>query len=77
MEVCLVDWTCGFPMIVAAGQALAVCNCLIDSEVIMCGGDGRPDFQLLRRRQHAYPAILGAVDLLGLDGQIAATQTDL
>jgi ATP-dependent DNA ligase len=51
-----VDWTCAFPMIVAAVEALAVRNCLIDGEVIMCGGDGLPDFQLLRRRQHTDPA---------------------
>ena len=63
-----IDWTCGFPMIVAAVEALAVRNCLIDGEVIMCGGDGLPDFQLLRRRQHTDPAILCAFDLLGLDG---------
>ena len=31
-----VDWTCGFPMIVAAVEALAVRNCLIDGEVITC-----------------------------------------
>ena len=63
-----VDWTCAFPMIVAAVETLAVRNCLIDGEVIMCGGDGLPDFKLLRRRQHTDPAILCTFDLLGLDG---------
>jgi len=63
-----VDWTHGFPAIVAAVEALAARNCLIDGEVIACGGDGLADFQLLRRRQHADPAILCAFDLLGLDG---------
>jgi hypothetical protein len=35
-----VDWTCAFPIIVAAVETLAVRNCLIDGEVIMRGGDG-------------------------------------
>jgi ATP-dependent DNA ligase len=61
-----VDWTHGFPAVVAAVEALAARNCLIDGEVIACDGDGLADFQLLRRRQHADPAC--AFDLLGLDG---------
>jgi len=64
-----VDWTCGFPMIVAAVQALAARSCLIDGEVITCDGDGLADFQLLRRRQNTDPAILCAFDLLGVDGR--------
>jgi bifunctional non-homologous end joining protein LigD len=63
-----VDWTCAFPMIVAAVEALPVRNCLIDGEVIMCDGNGVADFQLLRWRHYADPAILCAFDLLGLDG---------
>ena len=64
-----VDWTCGFPMIVASVQALAVRNCLIDGEVITCNGDGLADLQLLRWRQNTDPAILCAFDLLGVDGR--------
>ena len=64
-----VDWTCGFPMIVAAVQALAARSCLIDGEVITCDGEGLADFQLLRRRQNTDPAIFCAFDLLGVDGR--------
>ena len=43
---------------------------MIDGEVVVCGGDGLTDFNLLRRGQRVMPeAFLYAFDLLALNGQ--------
>ena len=64
------DWSSRYPSIVGAANALRCKSCVIDGEVVVCGGDGLTDFNLLRYGQRVKPeAFLYAFDLLALNGQ--------
>jgi bifunctional non-homologous end joining protein LigD len=64
------DWTGRYPSIAAAVAALSCRSCLIDGEVVICGGDGIPVFDRLRYgRQPQSEAVLFAFDLLELGGK--------
>jgi bifunctional non-homologous end joining protein LigD len=62
------DWSKQLPAIAAALQALAV----LDGEGVICGPDGKSDFDCMRAcfsRNWASEAFLYAFDLLELDGR--------
>ena len=64
------DWSSRYPSIVGAANALRCKSCVIDGEVVVCGGDGLTEFNLLRYGQRVKPeAFLYAFDLLALNGQ--------
>jgi bifunctional non-homologous end joining protein LigD len=65
------DWSRRYPAIAAAVAALPCPSCLIDGEVVVCGEDGVPVFDLLRNGGRAVrsEAVLFAFDLLELGGK--------
>ena len=60
------NWSHRFPLIADALRRLKARSATIDG--VVCGQDGRPDFDLLHDRCHDEVAILIAFDLLELDG---------
>jgi ATP-dependent DNA ligase len=72
------DWSKQLPAIVAAMQALPVTSVTIDGEGVICGPDGRSDFDAMRAvfsRQGSGEAFLFAFDLLELEtAAICATR---
>ena len=42
-----VDYTARFPAIRDSLQSLPVRSAIIDAEIVICGGDGKPDFKAL------------------------------
>jgi bifunctional non-homologous end joining protein LigD len=66
------DWSKQLPGIVKAMQALPVKSAVLDGEGVICGTDGKSDFDRLRAcfsRRGAPEAFLFAFDLLELDGR--------
>jgi ATP-dependent DNA ligase len=63
------DWAERFPAIVAAASRIRAESFLIDGEAIVCGPDGRADFDALRSRRRDRDAVLFAFDLLELKGE--------
>jgi ATP-dependent DNA ligase len=66
------DWSKQLPAITNALQALAVRSVVLDGEGVICGRDGKSDFDSMRAcfsRNGAPEAFLYAFDLLELDGR--------
>ena len=66
------DWSKQLPAIADALQALPVVSAVLDGEGVICGPDGKSDFDRMRAcfsRQGAPEAFLYAFDLLELDGR--------
>jgi ATP-dependent DNA ligase len=66
------DWSRQLPAIVAAMQALPVKSATFDGEGVICGADGKSDFDRMRAcfsRDGAPGAFLYAFDLLELDNR--------
>jgi len=59
----------GFPLAVAAIEALPVRSCVIDGEAIVCGDDGLAVFDLIRGHGTNARAVLCAFDLLEVNGE--------
>jgi bifunctional non-homologous end joining protein LigD len=62
------DWADRFPAIVAAARSIRADAFLLDGEAIVCGPDGRADFEALRSRRRDRDVILFAFDLIELQG---------
>jgi bifunctional non-homologous end joining protein LigD len=62
------DWTDRYPRIVEAATALRASSFLIDGEVVVCGEDGVPSFELLRAKRRAGAAFMWAFDLIEHNG---------
>src|SRR3954471_10567700 len=60
------NWADRFPAIVAAARAIKAQSFLLDGEAIVCGPDGRADFEALRSRRRDSDVILFAFDLIEL-----------
>jgi bifunctional non-homologous end joining protein LigD len=66
------DWSKQLPAVADALQALPVRSVVLDGEGVICGPDGKSDFDRLRAcfsRHGAPEAFLFAFDLLELDGR--------
>jgi bifunctional non-homologous end joining protein LigD len=66
------DWSERLPAITEAMQSLPVRSVVLDGEDVICGADGKSDFDRMRAcfsRQGAPEAFLYAFDVLKLDGQ--------
>jgi ATP-dependent DNA ligase len=66
------DWSKQLPAITDALQALAARSVVLDGEGVICGRDGKSDFDSMRAcfsRQGAPDAFLYAFDVLKLDGR--------
>src|SRR5215210_3090574 len=63
------DWADRFPAIVEAAMAIRADSFLLDGEAIVCGPDGRADFDALRSRRRDGDVILFAFDLIELQGK--------
>jgi ATP-dependent DNA ligase len=66
------DWSKQLPAIAEAMQALPVTSATLDGEGVICGPDGKSDFDRMRAcfsRNGAPEAFLYAFDLLELDGR--------
>jgi bifunctional non-homologous end joining protein LigD len=67
------DWTDRVPLIAEALTALRVRSVTLDGEGVICGPDGRSDFDAMRAvfsREGSRQAFLYAFDLLELDGRV-------
>ncbi|RWO23387.1 MAG: ATP-dependent DNA ligase [Mesorhizobium sp.] len=64
------DWTSKYAGIVEAARELEVENAIIDGEAVVTNDAGLPDFAALQKAVHSdpYAMILGAFDILHLDG---------
>jgi bifunctional non-homologous end joining protein LigD len=62
------DLTHRFPLIVDALARLRSRSCIIDSEAVASGEDGRPSFDRIRYRRHDASVFLYAFDLVELNG---------
>jgi bifunctional non-homologous end joining protein LigD len=66
------DWSKQLPAITEALQALPVLSAVLDGEGVICGTDGKSDFDRMHAcfsRQGAPEAFLYAFDVLELDGR--------
>jgi hypothetical protein len=66
------DWRAQLPAIVDAMRALLVTSAVLDGEGVICGPDGKSDFDCMRAvfgRYGTREAFLYAFDLLELDGR--------
>jgi len=63
------DFSGRFPFPAMAVGKLQVRSCLIDGEAIVCDESGLAVFDLIRRHGALASAVLGAFDLLELDGR--------
>jgi bifunctional non-homologous end joining protein LigD len=66
------DWSKQLPAIADALQALPVASVVLDGEGVICGPDGKSDFDRMRAcfsRQSAPGAFLYAFDVLELEGR--------
>src|SRR5215208_2993883 len=63
------DWSKRFPLIVEAAARLRVHSAMIDGEAIVCGPDGRSDFDKLHGGEYDEQVVLFAFDLLAVDGE--------
>jgi len=74
------DWSKQLPAIADAMQALPVRSAVLDGEGVICGPDGKSDFDAMRAVFGLYgtrAAFLYAFDLLELDVAICATRYGL
>jgi ATP-dependent DNA ligase len=55
-----VYWANRFPAIVEAASRIRTASFLIDGEAIVCGADGRADFDALRSRRRDRDVVLFA-----------------
>ncbi|WP_352898089.1 ATP-dependent DNA ligase [Mesorhizobium sp. M1307] len=64
------DWTSKYTGLVEAARELEVENAIIDGEAVVTNEAGLPDFAALQKAVHSdpYAMILGAFDILHLDG---------
>src|SRR5205807_39806 len=62
-------WTDRYPCIVEALRSLRVRSIAIDGEAVICGADGKSDFDKLHSRAHDEAVCLFAFDLIELDGE--------
>jgi bifunctional non-homologous end joining protein LigD len=63
------NWRHRFPLIVQAVQRLKVRSVIIDGEAVVCGADGRSDFDKLHSQANDDQVVLCAFDLIELDGE--------
>jgi bifunctional non-homologous end joining protein LigD len=63
------DWADRFPRIVKAASHIKAESFLLDGEAIVCGPDGRTDFEALRSRRRDHDGVLFAFDLFVLKGE--------
>ena len=66
------DWSKQLPIITEALQALPVRSVMLDGEGVICGADGKSDFDRMRAcfsREGAPGAFLYAFDILEIDGR--------
>jgi bifunctional non-homologous end joining protein LigD len=71
------DWSERLPAITAALQALRVRSVMLDGECVICGPDGKSEFDRMRAcfsRTGAPAAFLYAFDVLELDGRDMRTE---
>ena len=64
-----VYWADRFPAVVDAANRIRTESFLIDGEAIVCGPDGRADFDALRSRRRDRDVVLFDFDLLELKGE--------
>ena len=72
------DWSKQLPAIADALMALPVRSVVLDGEGVICGSDGKSDFDRMRAcfsRQGAPEAFLYAFDMLELDGRDLRTES--
>jgi bifunctional non-homologous end joining protein LigD len=72
------DWSERLPAITEAMQSLPVRSVVLDGEGVICGADGKSDFDRMRAcfsRHGAPEAFLYAFDVLELDGQAMRTRS--
>ncbi|ESY82053.1 ATP-dependent DNA ligase [Mesorhizobium sp. LNHC221B00] len=64
------DWTAKFAGIAEAAKLLKCQTAIIDGEAVVTNAAGLPDFHAMQRAVHKdpYAAVLGAFDILHLDG---------
>ena len=62
-------WTDPYPRIVDALRSLRVGSIAIDGEAVVCGKDGKSDFDRLHSRAHDAGVFLYGFDLIELDGE--------
>lgn len=64
------DWTKNFAGIAEAARDIDVENAIIDGEAVVTDATGLPDFNAMQRavRKDPYAAVLGAFDIMHLNG---------
>jgi bifunctional non-homologous end joining protein LigD len=63
------NWADRYPRIVEALRSLPVRSIVIDGEAVVCGKDGKSDFDKLHSGTHDASVFLYGVDLIELDGE--------
>ena len=63
------DWTDRFPLIVEAALRNRATSFVIDGEAVVCGNDGKSEFDQLHSGAHDAAVFLFAFDLIELDGE--------
>jgi ATP-dependent DNA ligase len=63
------NWVERYPRIVEALHSLPVRSIVIDGEAVVCGKDGKSDFDQLHSGAHDTAVFLFAFDLIELDGE--------
>ncbi len=63
------NWADRYPRIVEALRSLRVHSITIDGEAVVCGTDGKSDFDRLHSGAHDAAVILYAFDLIELNGE--------
>jgi bifunctional non-homologous end joining protein LigD len=70
------NWVDRYPRIIEALRSLPVRSIVIDGEAVVCGKDGKSDFDQLHSGAHDAAVFLLAFDLIELDGEdIRPTKT--
>ena len=63
------NWADRYPRIVEALRSLPVRSIVIDGEAVVCGKDGKSDFDKLHSGTHDASVFLYGFDLIELDGE--------
>ena len=63
------NWSGRYPLIVDAVRRLKVRSVILDGEAVVCGPDGRSDFDKLHSQANDDQVVLYAFDLIELDGE--------
>jgi len=63
------DWSGRYPLIIDAARGLTVSSIVIDGEAVICGPDGRSDFDKLHTHGYDDQVVLYAFDLIRVDGE--------